>query len=157
EKAETKKEAQLTSGQAMLPAEPPFEERTETNVVYYKPAEDEYIPKRLFTRWLYYRSQIILGALTLGILVFYLIQWLEFRSAKQLENRAWVAVKSVQTVRQGPDFGTVFLTLVNSGRTPGTDGEIRAKLELLDNAPLETTEVPPATEATSKILFSPQV
>jgi hypothetical protein len=114
----------------MRPPVPPLIEGTKTEVVYYKPEEDQDIPKHRSTRWLYYRAQIILGVLTFAILIFYAIQWLEYRSTRKLENRAYVGSKEASILPDpNPAFNDIFVTVINTGKTPGLNGSIVAQLE----------------------------
>lgn len=138
---------------------PSLIEGTKTEIVYYKPEEDQDIPKNRFTRWLYYRAQIILGVLTLAVVVFYAVQWWEYRNTRELENRAYVAVKEVvlEPDPKTPGLGTLKVKYINTGRTPGQNGQIVYDGEVRETAIPEDAGFSPADHPASKAMLAPMI
>jgi hypothetical protein len=161
DKSQTNTQAERSPAQTVSAPVPALIESAEPKVIYDKPQEYEAIPKNRFARWLYYRAQIVLGVLTFGALVFYAIQWLEYRGTRELENRAYVASKGVVVTQEvdveGKPAAAVFITCINTGRTPGRNGNILVAFQLRENPPPEDTIVNPPDAPASKILFSPKL
>lgn len=144
--------------QAVSQPVPPLVESAETKVFHYKPEEGQDIPKNRFTRWLYHRSQIILGVLTFVVVLFNAVQWAETRNTRALENRAYIVARTVRLEAVTfPDANDVLIVCVNAGRTPGRNGNIEAVLERRQASPPEDTVINPTEGKKSRILFGPGV
>ncbi|MFN0108589.1 MAG: hypothetical protein ACKVZH_07010 [Blastocatellia bacterium] len=122
------------------------------------PSHQESVPKGLRS-WLLVHSQIILSALTLGVLAITLYQTYETREARRLEYRAYIAVKGVALVPRpdDPQTSDLIVRYTNTGRTPGLNGIIKTNLEsretpLSDNPSYESRDV-----FRSKLVLSSQI
>lgn len=158
DKNQANTQAERSPAQTVGAPVPALVERAEPEVAYYKPQEDEGIPKNRFTRWLYHRAQIVLSVLTFAVVLFNAIQWWETRSTRELENRAYIVAQGVTLAPLTiPDLNDVVVLCVNAGRTPGRNGNIITMLERRQESPPENTVINPREGRSSKILFGPGV
>ncbi len=149
---------QAPSSQAIGAPIPPLVERGEAQAVSYKPEYEHGVPKNRFLRWLWSYSQVVLSALTLAVIIISLVQWMEYRNTRELENRAYVLCKGVQLAPATvPSMNDVLVACVNAGRTPGRNGSIFTQLERRAASPPEDTVINRPEKRLSRILFGPQI
>lgn len=84
---------------------------------------------------------------------------LETRRNRELEYRAYVVVKSAQLISEpaNPAIGNVFVTAVNTGRTPGLNGKVLTEMKFQENPPPESTVLNPPDQTPSRTIFAPQI
>lgn len=153
-------QAKPATVQAVTEPVPALIESTIPEVVNDKPQDDEGIPKKRFTRWLYHRSQIILSVLTFAVVVFSAIQWWEYRNTRELEYRAYVVAKGVifRPNAQNPAYGDIYIVCVNTGRTPALKGNIIIGDVTQRESPIpEDTVINPPEKLPSQNIFAPQL
>src|SRR5260370_39127153 len=108
----------------------------------------------------------VIGAVTIVYSFFSYGQWTsmekstkEMRNNRELEYRAYVGVKGVlfQMRADNPAWGDVSVISVNTGRTLGRDGKIRAIVERRDASPPDNTVINEPPQAGSRILYVPSL
>lgn len=116
-------------------------------------------PKSPIGRWLWKYSQIILSGLTFLVLVVYGAQWWQARETRELENRAYVVVKSVglRQAVDNPGMSDIVVTLTNTGRTPGLNGTTQARLDPRETPIPDDAGFPPLDTTPSKTVLAPQI
>lgn len=126
---------ELASSELVGTSVPALVEGAKPEVIYYKPEEDQDIPKGRATRWLYYRSQIVLSVLTFAVVLFNAVQWRETRNTRELEFRAYVSVKGIDIQRKpnSPGFGQFVIGYINSGRTPAMNVTVLINTNMREN------------------------
>jgi hypothetical protein len=137
---------------------PPFVEGGEPKKVDAQTYYREDVPKNPVARWLWKYSQVVLSALTLAVVIFSAVQWIEYRNTRALENRAYIVAREVRLLPMTfSDVNDVIVVCVNAGRTPGRDGNVEVILERRQAAPPENTVMNPSEGKKSRILFGPGV
>ena len=157
-KDKTHADSESPTGKPVRDAPAPLVKSVEAKEAYPATRYQEEPPSNFFLRWLWKYAQSIMSVLTVFVLVFYAIQWVETRNTRELENRAYITAKGVSL--QNVTFqnvNDVFVTVVNAGRTPGRKGNIVAQLERRQSSPPEDTVINPPEGQPATILFGPQI
>lgn len=83
----------------------------------------------------------------------------ETKRNRELEYRAYVVVKGAHLVAEptNPAIGNLFITVINTGRTPGLNGKVVSEVEFQENPPPESTVINPPDQTPSKSVFAPQI
>jgi hypothetical protein len=153
------RQSKETSGQMERQPIAPLEERREAQEIGYQTYYQNQPPKSPVFRWLWKYSQTILSALTFLVLVVYGAQWWQARETREIENRAYVVVKTVGLRQQAdnPNMSDIVITITNTGRTPGLNGVTRAQLLPSERPIPEDAGFPPLDSTPSRTVLAPQI